>query len=471
LAPYFMAEIEPKQGLQVVGEEGVVLQELRALQKIAATAQAGVAEGLAQSEVPSSARQVLEAALQSIREQLDASAAYAILFTEWRESLTDTEYILPPELKDSHQRILSDLQEGRDVTTLPYTGMLLYGVAGTGKSDYARYLKKCLGDKAVVVVGNISHIRNSPQPGMALLNLYRQLELDAAKDGKLRVVVFDEFDKLKNKFARKQTHTVSNSSTSDASSGKRSSSSSSSHTEQRHEVEIDDVGDELFSTFKTVLSGTGTGEGRVKRVFTIANSNQTEIQDTLMRGGRLEAIELKPFGMPYREAGRPDAIFDHDIIHQYESYSRTLPRMLAVLNAAFCRDNQGKNNEHLLRISSELAALFEGLRIGPEREDIYAQNLRYIQALLDYFGVSVDLSDRKTMGDYFVTDKNGRMNRSQNHKFGSEIHQMHGLTCAKVAAFHRENRNLFNDYDSARKTIGQFIFPEIKRIYGFSFQG
>jgi hypothetical protein len=188
-----------------------------------------------------------------------------------------------------------------------------------------------------------------------------------------------------------------------------------------------------------------------------------------MRGGRLEAIELKPFGMPYREAGRPDAIFDHDIIHQYESYSRTLPRMLAVLNAAFCRDNQGKNNEHLLRISSELAALFEGLRIGPEREDIYAQNLRYIQALLDYFGVSVDLSDRKTMGDYFVTDKNGRMNRSQNRKFGSEIHQMHGLTCAKVAAFHRENRNLFNDYYSAKKTIGQFIFPEIKRIYGFSF--
>ncbi len=219
---------------------------------------------------------------REIREKLDTvkdSIRFANVITE--SALSEKEYVIPEVLVGLHKETVARFKRGQSIEKWPDKGMLLYGPPGTGKTEYIRFLMGEIGDRALVLKVNIPGLVNSPSPGAAIRDLYQQAQAYAEAQEKYVVLFFDEFEHLVRSFVRK------------AASIKRQDDaygeSSARHThEEKKEFTVDKKGEEALSELKTVLSGTGT----LQKVFTVCTSNDGDINDALIRDGRLKAVNI-----------------------------------------------------------------------------------------------------------------------------------------------------------------------------------
>lgn len=422
----------------------------------------------------------LEAYVAKLAESLADDVSRSLLYEEWTGVLSEDAYVMPPELLESHDRLVNqDLPSGLPVGKFKHSGFLLYGVPGTGKNAYFSYLKHVLGDNAIFVVADLSRIRSSNTPGTLLKDLYSKLEGLAQSTGKPVFVMMDEFQKLMNKFAK--VHGSKTDTTNENYDGRgRSTSRTESHNIETREV--DQVGEELLSTLQAILDGTGVNGQNLQRVFTIATTNETVIPDSLTRGGRLDPICLKSFEMPMIEYG--GILEEHDTVPDYTSYSQTLGRFMSILNALYSQDNS--NSSPVLKtIQSELECLFEPLLEECSKLELPChKNYAILCTLLKYFGVTeIDFNKEILQSKPILFSVLGKRDeekggatwavssrRSYDGKlhldkgYGKEIGRMNSITPQEILKLFKSDRTIFDDYDRAKAAIVDFIFPQVPKL-------
>lgn len=240
-----------------------------------------------------------------------------------REILNEEVYMLPSILTEDHNRFMGHIAGRKSVKGLPFTGLLLKGSPGMGKSEYAYYLAYVAREHCIVVQANIPLIVKSVNPPLALRQLYRELETLAQDTGRVVIVLFDEFESLVRQFVKSETKatTVTES----------QSSGSSRHThDERESFEIDKEGEALMSEFKTLLSGTSERSA----VFTIATTNHNTFPEALTREGRLKALTFHPIVISKKASW--ESQFS---VEALSVYGDVLPIIFQLLQTAYIRDS------------------------------------------------------------------------------------------------------------------------------------
>ncbi|MBI5155985.1 ATP-binding protein [Candidatus Peregrinibacteria bacterium] len=428
-------------------------------------------------EVESSSINVLVNPLRAIGRLLDRlrKKMFGVMTHQSYEhidtSLSPEEYDLPPEMKDDHPVLVSHLTSNQTNQAFSHSGILMVGIHGSGKTEYARYLAHQTEGRTKLVSAHISDIRNSHSPGSALLTLYRELEAKALSEGMYYVILFDEFDKLMSKFSSmytEESHTVHQS------GGEKSRTQTHDHKKTMYE--IDAIGDELLSTLKTILSGTGG----ISRVFTLATSNQTFAPPELTRPGRLKKVLFKPLEMPeeLKYFTQNDRI---ECLAVYSSLSGIIPRTLRIMQATHFRQHRVVN-EVILSLQKEMDAYFSDAEItkmtedngvivnqslGPKRKFFNAQkNFEMLKQILFILNVefgALTYRQQKTFGGALTSDGSSALYELLFHHNtpAPDLRRFQGLTSAIIAAHYKENQSRFSVINDAKKAVAELLFPQL----------
>ncbi len=231
-------------------------------------------------------------------------------------ALSDSQYVIPDELMEINDTILWQLSSDSWNCNYAYSWLMFYGSSGTGKSEYIRYLKWKLWDKINIYNLNIPAIIASPSPAEALKIAYDRIQEESIQKGKYIVVLLDEVDI----FMRQYSSVKNTSSRSTQSGGER-------HTEQVHSVSestIDQVGSQLFSTLKSIMSWSWAYD----RVYTVATTNEDSIPLVLWRDGRFQAVNIKP---PFLEMRSIREATD------YKNLAKCIRIAIEIFWATYCR--------------------------------------------------------------------------------------------------------------------------------------
>ncbi|MBI2661807.1 hypothetical protein HYX09_06105 [Candidatus Woesearchaeota archaeon] len=398
----------------------------------------------------------------------------SMLYEPLRGRLTEEQYVLPPELEEAHPVILANITSGKTIEHFTHGGLLLYdnNVGGTGKTEYPMFLAAQAGEGVCFVRVNGNAIRESDKPGTVLKRLYSELEERAIREGVMYVAFIDEFEKLVNKYAKQHAAVREEGSSTVTDEGGRSEF----RRETRETLEVDDIGEQLFSTLKDCVSGAE----QIRHVFTIAASNQSAYPVTLLR--RLQPVELHPFGIMEVRWAYETSIPD------YGTYNESVPRLLAVLQATYVRLNEGKKNPVIERIAMELQPILDNLRqkygvpsskggtFHIRIEEKAHRNNAYLEELLGYFGCDLKKEQEDFNVKWDILCFAGQMeivghNASQvarlslsDGKTSQEVEVMRALTPDAVAKWYKSNPAAFSGYDAAKQFIGQCIFPQLKAL-------
>jgi hypothetical protein len=384
--------------------------------------------------------------------------------------LTEDEYVLPPELAIPHANILRDIISGKEVRLMSAGGMLIYGkTPGTGKTTEFYHLAGCAGDKAIFVVADISKIINSDVPATVLKQLYSELDALALKENKTVVLLLDEFERIVNMYSEK--HSSSKKKTLDRSSEKNHNREV---TEEKEEsFRVDDVGIETIATLKSLISG---GEN-IKRVVTIATSNQETYEKSIER--RLTPILLLPFGFPTKH------IDSYDDVPDYAKYAEHIPRILKILQATHFKNVKAANN-NLIKIEGEIneivknfkseVEIYEKPLFSSKKDPIYdilIKNNFYLNAVLKYFNSKASAEELHKnnsnirFSGYFDEQylQLGKIFRqSFRDDVSPEVKVMKELTPSTIAKWYNDNPDVFKKYNSAKKYLGQKIIPQLEIV-------
>ncbi len=412
---------------------------------------------------------VLAEIFDRVRELLSVNEIGSQLYKPFEAPLTADEYVLPSELEQIHSTLVAHLTSSAGNETLPYAGLALHGIPGTGKTQYVRYLHGCLPNVTCVAANN-NVIRDSASPGQSLSTLYSTLEDVAQKSGRYVVLLIDEFDKLINKHAHVQ-RTVESTTTS-SHSEKRSNSQTHQRTDDA--FTMDDTGEALLSTLKTVLSGTG----RLSRVYTICTTNQTNIPAELTRSDRLQAVRLWPFGMQTRRESQAN----YANVPIYHDYHTIVPRMLRIFDSAHFR-LQKEHHPVLKEMESAVAAFFSEKKsyedykntwentseggVRSSRSTFLDHNFALLKEFLDFLECHPDiLSPHSSL----LREFGGAMDGKRYRSWGShdtvfpEVAAMQGeyATPAYLSGVYKDNPRLFDSMSSVKQTLAQLLFPQLR---------
>jgi len=399
----------------------------------------------------------------------------SILYEPLEGRLTAEQYVLPPEMQKVHPVVLANITSGKTIEHFTHGGLLLYDndVSGTGKTEYPLFLAAQADKNARFVKANCNAIRESNKPGTVLKQLYHELERKAIEEGVMYVVFIDEFEKLVNKYAKHHTDVTEE--CREDYSEKRGHSESRKQTKKT--LEVDEKGEELFSTLKTLISGA---EG-INHVYTISASNQSTYPVTLLR--RLEPVELCAFGIDEFQ-------YSYNIIPDYGSFNESFARVFPVLQATHVRLNGGKRNSAIERIGEDVVKLMADLRtkygspynnrknlFGVNEKAIAIRNNAYLGTLLGYFGCDLEKEQKAHEVAWDILnfagqfDINERGVHQSGHFSGNETSQevivMRGLTPDKVAKWYKSNQDDFRAYSPAKRYVGQCLFPQLRALEGY----
>ncbi len=375
--------------------------------------------------------------------------------------LRPDEYPLPPELQTLHPSLVEHLRSSKTNEHFTHSGVLFFGIPGTGKTEYTRFLAHEVQENADVVVVNMNLIRDASSPGDTLFQLYRHLDEVAQQSGRYVVALLDEFDKMMNKFS--QVNVQTKRTESHQAVERRSEFTQTDEKQVSHA--IDEKGEALLSTFKTILSGTGN----IQRVFTIATTNQQELPAELTRDGRLKPVALKAFGMPKLPDRGPS---DPD----YRGYHRTLPRLLSVLQAT-CVRLTGQPQPLLQDLLQKLQDYFNGeecqsiLQIDEEDYQSSTHGGAILATILRMLSVDYTAIPQEVRRSFFIafddtmTQVKWGGSGFITHRAIPEFKQMSEMTCSKVAAYFKERQELFASSDPVviGNAVAELIFPQLQK--------
>ena len=409
----------------------------------------------------------LASLVYELRLLISALDGKSVLYEDMRETpLSENEYIVPPELIKGgiHERIVNFLNDPKARTTsLSHSGLLLYGVSGTGKTEEVRHLMHCLRDNPKIrfVNGNISRILNSPAPGDAITGLYRDLQAQAEADDVKYVLLFDEFEGLVRQLLKKMRSVRTT--TSDTATGPRRTHSRDEKSET-NEAEVDKTGEEVLAALKSVLKGTGG----IDRIFTIATSNSNEFEASLLT--RLEAVEISPISMPFKTIGSDK----HMLCQKYPVIIR---RILGIMQAMHFRLHK-QNNPVLSAISEELETLYSV--INPEVEKIEKSQIYFpgrteacipenrqiaiarlwITELLKFFGMK--LPEDETKASMWLRT-NIRCERSIHDS--KKLREAFNMTQQHIAKdIYLRDQDSYARIDSAKKQLALLLLPQAEQL-------
>ncbi len=303
-------------------EKAHLLDEIRSLSACGELAQSAVRRlldpSLSVTEALGIVAEVRMGLVKSLGIVLETPQFHCVLA---REPLTEAMYVLPALLAEDHHRFVEHIAAKRTVRGLPYTGLLLAGERGMGKSEYVYYLAHVARQYCLVVQADIPMITKHRNPPLALAQLYSDLEALAQKEGKVIVVLFDEFEGMVRQFTKSEHTVTSHTSHAGIKGG------GVDHHGESHSFEFDRDGEAVMTQLKTLLSGTSSRTG----VFTVATTNQTQFPPSLTREGRLRSIIFDQVILSKKRGfGKIDVVPS-----QYEKFFSTI---FPLLQAGYVRE-------------------------------------------------------------------------------------------------------------------------------------
>ena len=334
---------KPVSGAEAHADDALFLSSaVPALSKIhQITGQVGELHGLSLSE---KVRRT-QAMLRQVAEIHGTAEFVSVPFTDVPK-LKPNHYVIPPELRGQHDKLVEHLRSDRRNSARRFAGLLLHGIKGTGKTEYTYLLSHLTEGRARFVSVETSELKRADKPGLALVDLYRELQREAERTGLYHALVFDEFDELV--LDKSQVSTNKRRVESGSHSEKRSNTHSVS--EESHQFQFDDNGQELLAHLKRIV-----GSPEADRVFTIATSNLLDFPEPIYRDGRLEKIQLHPYALnrvSWVEYGTLQRC-----LPIYDSYRQIVPQALQVMAATEQREWNG-DNQVLRQLETAIGEVF-----------------------------------------------------------------------------------------------------------------
>jgi hypothetical protein len=417
------------------------------------------------SSSSSSISEEAEATLALIRELAGSAHSVENVVAEMKGRLSADEYVLPRELSTVHSRVLRVLSQEETLKSAAYSGLILSGMKGSGKSEYPLFLRSLL-DQTPFFKINPNILRGHSNPVSFLEAILTELQSQALTQSKIAVLFLDEFDSMITAGGRSFNKTkVSNSDTVNS-----RHSISTSIKEETLSLDVDPLGSQLLNTLKSLVGST-----QLDRVFLIATTNLTDLPDPLFREGRLEKIDMGPLGWSYPKNDDADFFI-------YDTYRDIAPRIVDILNASHFRI-KGVKSPVLDSLRANLSELFKALpnhieKINnrPKSTTIVAcgslgerslmtsvENAQTLEAVLKFFDCdkknisrSLGIRFNHTLDHFRIS--NGVVDQDASMEIKSAL----SLTPASIAAYFKLNQDKFESYETAKLAVRDILFPQLR---------
>lgn len=402
--------------------------------------------------------------LEAIRRLAGDGERSEIFFNKISRMLCEKEYVLPRELESVHAQVLKSLKQDKTLQASAYSGLLLTGIKGSGKSEYPLFLRSLLEDTPFFSI-NPNILRSHNNPPKFLEALLSDLQAQAVSQSKIVVLFLDEFDAIVTSGGTLFSQTKTSSS--DSSTGKRIHSSSS--REETNALETDAMGTQLINTLKSLV-----GSADLDRVFLIATTNLSELPDAIHRAGRLQKVEMGPLGWSYPRSSYGE-VFIYDI------YRDIIPRALDIMQATQFRISQTYSDIlsqlkiDILSIFQDLPDHVEQIKAAPKGKTILSSlrddnpiiraddNQTTLNKVLGFLQFDLSRNNPFSSGirfnsslDYFKIE-NGKVDENAS----SEIKAALSMTAASISAYYKINQERFASKESAIIALRELFFPQL----------